>query len=102
MKNTIWEHQPLEPFLAKNFATTVSPWVVTPEALAPYRLAMSRPEGDPPLRQRPQGRGLDLAGDIRRIWAAAILAAPAPERPGPGRFSRPASRWRGMPFILIT
>jgi fumarylacetoacetase len=42
-----WEYQPLGPFLAKNFATTVSPWVVTPEALAPYRVAMSRPEGDP-------------------------------------------------------
>jgi fumarylacetoacetase len=42
-----WEYQPLGPFLAKNFATTVSPWVVTLEALAPYRLAFTRPEGDP-------------------------------------------------------
>src|SRR5499427_6566330 len=33
-----WEAQPLGPFLAKNFATTVSPWVVTAEALAPYRI----------------------------------------------------------------
>ena len=32
-----WEYQPLGPFLAKNFASTVSPWVVTPEALAPFR-----------------------------------------------------------------
>ena len=31
-----WEYQPLGPFLSKNFATTVSPWVVTPEALAPF------------------------------------------------------------------
>jgi len=43
-----WEYQPLGPFLAKSFATTVSPWVVTMEALAPYRVAGTpRPEGDP-------------------------------------------------------
>ena len=43
-----WEYQPLGPFLAKNFATTVSPWIVTPSALEPYRVAASsRPQGDP-------------------------------------------------------
>ncbi len=43
-----WEYQPLGPFLAKNFLTTVSPWVVTAEALAPFRVAQPpRPEGDP-------------------------------------------------------
>jgi fumarylacetoacetase len=43
-----WEYQPLGPFLAKSFATTVSPWVVTLEALAPFRTAASlRAEGDP-------------------------------------------------------
>lgn len=43
-----WEYQPLGPFLAKNFATTVSPWVVTADALAPFRAAVApRPEGDP-------------------------------------------------------
>ncbi len=42
-----WEYQPLGPFLAKNFASTVSPWVVTMEALAPYRQAWTRIEGDP-------------------------------------------------------
>ena len=42
-----WEYQPLGPFLAKNFATTISPWVVTLEALAPYRRPFTRPEGDP-------------------------------------------------------
>lgn len=42
-----WEYQPLGPFLSKNFASTVSPWVVTLEALAPYRVAFTRPEGDP-------------------------------------------------------
>ncbi|HKU93932.1 MAG TPA: fumarylacetoacetase [Vineibacter sp.] len=42
-----WEYQPLGPFLAKSFATTISPWIVTLEALEPYRAAWTRPEGDP-------------------------------------------------------
>jgi fumarylacetoacetase len=43
-----WEYQPLGPFLAKNFATTISPWVVTMEALEPFRArAYERPAGDP-------------------------------------------------------
>ena len=43
-----WEYQPLGPFLAKNFATTISPWIVTREALEPFRVpAMTRPDGDP-------------------------------------------------------
>ncbi len=43
-----WEAQPLGPFLAKNFATSISPWVVTREALAPFRLAApARADGDP-------------------------------------------------------
>lgn len=42
-----WEYVPLGPFLAKNFATTISPWIVTLEALAPYRVAWLRPEQDP-------------------------------------------------------
>ncbi len=43
-----WEYQPLGPFLSKNFATTISPWIVTSLALEPYRIpAAKRPEGDP-------------------------------------------------------
>jgi fumarylacetoacetase len=43
-----WEAQPLGPFLGKSFATSVSPWVVTQDALAPYRTkAFARPAGDP-------------------------------------------------------
>jgi fumarylacetoacetase len=43
-----WEYQPLGPFLAKNFATTISPWIVPMEALAPYRVPVAdRPAGDP-------------------------------------------------------
>ena len=43
-----WEYQPLGPFLAKNFLTSISPWVVSPDALVPFRVAMPpRPDGDP-------------------------------------------------------
>jgi fumarylacetoacetase len=42
-----WEYQPLGPFLAKSFATSVSPWLVSFEALAPFRRPFTRPEGDP-------------------------------------------------------
>ena len=43
-----WEYQPLGPFLAKSFLTTISPWIVTLEALAPFRIPQpSRPQGDP-------------------------------------------------------
>jgi fumarylacetoacetase len=43
-----WEYQPLGPFLAKNFASTISAWIVTAEALAPFRTAaFMRPDGDP-------------------------------------------------------
>ena len=42
-----WEYQPLGPFLSKNFATTISPWIITLEALAPFRAPFSRPAEDP-------------------------------------------------------
>ncbi len=42
-----WEYQPLGPFLAKNFASTVSPWIVTNEALAPFRTSWQRDQNDP-------------------------------------------------------
>ena len=43
-----WEYQPLGPFLAKNFGSTISPWVITPEALTPFRMSQPpRPEDDP-------------------------------------------------------
>jgi fumarylacetoacetase len=66
-----WEYQPLGPFLAKNFATSMSPWVVPLEALTPFRVpAFQRPAGDPePLpylnsaRDRGQG-GIDLTLEV--------------------------------------
>jgi fumarylacetoacetase len=62
-----WEYQPLGPFLAKNFATTISPWVVTMEALAPYRVASPlRPMGDPmPLQYLRHPAGVAGAIDVR-------------------------------------
>jgi fumarylacetoacetase len=45
-----WEYQPLGPFLGKSFLTTVSPWIITPEAMAPFRMAQDvRAEGDPEM-----------------------------------------------------
>jgi fumarylacetoacetase len=57
-----WEYQPLGPFLGKSFATTISPWVVTIEALEPFRVpAFARPASDPaPLPY------LDSAGERER------------------------------------
>ncbi len=42
-----WEMAPLGPFLGKNFCTSISPWIVTMDALAPYRVPFERPAGDP-------------------------------------------------------
>lgn len=42
-----WEYQPLGPLLSKNFASSISPWMITLEALAPYRTGFSHPDGDP-------------------------------------------------------
>jgi fumarylacetoacetase len=66
-----WEYQPLGPFLSKNFATTLSPWVVTLEALAPFRLPLQRPPGDPsplPYLDSPENRAggaIDIQLDLR-------------------------------------
>ena len=72
-----WEYQPLGPFLAKSFATTISPWIVPLEALAPYRVpARERASGDPAplayLRSTNAGRErLNLAGID--LWLEASL-----------------------------
>jgi fumarylacetoacetase len=65
-----WEYQPLGPFLSKNFASTVSPWIVTLEALAPFRAPFKRPAGDPqplPYLDSPANResgGIDIALEV--------------------------------------
>lgn len=100
-----WEYQPLGPFLSKSFITSLSPWVVTAEALAPFRCAQPpRPEGDPqPLaylfdaddqaqgafdielevllltqRMREQGQAperLALSNSLSMYWTVAQLVA---------------------------
>jgi len=65
-----WEYQPLGPFIAKNFASTMSPWIVTNEALAPYRTAFSHPANDPqPMAylsstENSTSGGLDVALEV--------------------------------------
>jgi fumarylacetoacetase len=64
-----WEYQPLGPFLAKSFATTISPWIVPLEALAPYRVpAAARPVGDPSplpyLTSSPRNEAIDLTLEV--------------------------------------
>jgi fumarylacetoacetase len=66
-----WEYQPLGPFLSKSFATTISPWIVTMEALAPFRApAFERPAGDPqplPYLDSPDNRergGFDIKLEV--------------------------------------
>jgi fumarylacetoacetase len=88
-----WEYQPLGPFLAKNFATSISPWVVTMEALAPFRVpAFVRPAGDPaPLPYLANAvdaahGGLDLQLEAWLLTPAMRAAGTAPHRLSSGSF----------------
>ena len=66
-----WEYQPLGPFLAKNFASTVSPWVVMLEALAPFRQPFTRPAGDPqplPYLDSPANREQGVIAIALEVW----------------------------------
>jgi fumarylacetoacetase len=80
-----WEYQPLGPFLAKNFRTTISPWIVTPEALAPFRIAQAaRPQGDPaPLaylldEQDQQQGGLNITLEVLLLTEGLRAGQKAP------------------------
>jgi fumarylacetoacetase len=90
-----WEYQPLGPFLAKNFATTVSPWIVTMEALAPFRVpAFARPTGDPaplPYLSDPEDAahgGLDLTLEAWLLTPQMRAAGAAPHRLSSGSFRK--------------
>jgi fumarylacetoacetase len=66
-----WEYQPLGPFLSKNFASTLSPWMVTMDALAPFRAPFTRPEGDPaplPYLDSPQNRDSGAIDIQLEVW----------------------------------
>ena len=82
-----WEYQPLGPFLGKSFGTTISPWVVTLDALEPYRVPVApRPEGDPrPLpylySERDQQRGgFDITLEVSLVTARMRAAGEKPFR----------------------
>ena len=85
-----WEYQPLGPFLAKNFATTISPWIVTPEALEPFRApGPPRPPGDPaPLPYLDSRKNAD-AGAVA-VTVEVYLSSARMREAGlaPARFSR--------------
>jgi len=89
-----WEYQPLGPFLAKNFATTVSPWIVSLDALAPFRApAFVRGDGDPaPLpylsddRDRAEG-GIEITLEVLLSSARMRESGVAPVRVSLGSFT---------------
>jgi fumarylacetoacetase len=82
-----WEYQPLGPFLAKNFATTLSPWIVTLAALAPFRAPFERPATDPqPLAY--------LDGEANRAHGAFDIRLEAALRSA-------TMRERGLPELVL-
>ena len=89
-----WEYQPLGPFLAKNFASTVSPWIVTMEALAPYRENWSRPEDHPqPLpyldsQDLRNSGAVDMHLEVYLQTAAMKAEGIAPERVALSNFNQ--------------
>jgi len=82
-----WEYQPLGPFLSKSFHSTISPWIVMPEALAPFRAAQpKRPDGDPqPLPHLwddadQKAGALDVELEVLLLTAAMRKQGMAPHR----------------------
>jgi fumarylacetoacetase len=95
-----WEYQPLGPFLSKSFATSLSPWVVTMEALAPFRTAaFARPAGDPaPLpylfdQSDQEHGGLDL-------WLEVSLLSPRMREAGIAPVVLGRSNFRDMYWTM--
>jgi fumarylacetoacetase len=88
-----WEYQPLGPFLAKSFATTVSPWIVTLEALAPFRVEWTRTAGDPqplPYLESAANRQRGAFDVQLEVWLETEKMRAA--RAGPARLSRSSLR----------
>jgi len=76
-----WEYQPLGPFLAKSFATTISPWIVTLQALAPFRRPFVRDAADPPPLAYLNGDANRAAGGLD-IQLEAFIATAAMQSRG--------------------
>ena len=88
-----WEYQPLGPFLSKNFATTISPWIVTLEALAPYRVPFSRSADDPrPLPYLDSSHNTESGALDIRIEALLQTSRMRAEGASPHRLSRTSFR----------
>jgi fumarylacetoacetase len=90
-----WEYQPLGPFLAKNFATSVSPWVVTLDALEPFRVpARARAADDPALlpylvdARNANAGGFGITLEVSLLTAKMRHAGEAPARISHGDFTR--------------
>jgi fumarylacetoacetase len=82
-----WEYQPLGPFLAKNFATSISAWIVTLDALEPFRSpAAPRPIGDPPPLPHLQGSSEGAFRITLEVWLRSARM-PAPVRVSYGDFA---------------
>jgi fumarylacetoacetase len=81
-----WEMAPLGPFLGKNFCTSVSPWIVTMEALAPYRVPFAHPADEPqplPYLDAPGNRehgGVDVQLEVLLETATHRAKGVAPDR----------------------
>ncbi|WP_076998986.1 fumarylacetoacetase [Variovorax sp. KK3] len=99
-----WEYQPLGPFLSKNFASTLSPWIVTMEALAPFRAPFARPAGDPqplPYLDAPVNSAagaLDIVLEVLLQTAKMREAGEAPVRLTRGNV-RDAAYWTAAQLI---
>jgi fumarylacetoacetase len=80
-----WEYQPLGPFLAKNFATTIAPWIVTLEALAPFRVPWTRPAADPQPLPYLDAPGVRARGAIDITLEVLLQTARMRERGEPAQ-----------------
>jgi fumarylacetoacetase len=77
-----WEYQPLGPFLAKNFGTTISPWIVPLEALEPYRVAQAPRPADDPVPLPYLASSTPTAFDITlEVWLDSARMRAAGEAP---------------------
>jgi fumarylacetoacetase len=85
-----WEYQPLGPFNAKNFCTTISPWIVTLDALAPYRRPAPERDADDPAvldyLQPAAPYGLDIIVEVYVASATMREQGTAPMRVSKGNF----------------
>jgi fumarylacetoacetase len=74
-----WEYQPLGPFLSKNFGSTISPWIVTMDALAPFQAALCAPRRRPAAAALPGFASQPRAGAIGiELEAWLQTCSPAP------------------------